>query len=176
MAKYSITKDPGADNIFALSKDLNAISIQITKNPGLSTATFNKNSTTKVRITKLKSSLPELVPDPSFNDPAAWSFAGFGATVTGGQLRFINATIASSATVPVIVPTVGSEYEYSFIVSAYPSPLTARILFGGVEIYNKDGVGTFTGTITATETSGLIFIMTLAGQLYLDNISIKEAA
>ena len=115
----------------------------------------------------------EYVPDPSFDDPSAWSFVGTGATVTGSQLRFINANIASSDTVPTITPVVGLEHEYSLTVSTYPgSPLKARILFGGVEIYNKDGTGTFTGTVTPNNTSGLIFQAQLVGQWFLDSISI----
>jgi len=114
-----------------------------------------------------------LVPDPGFDDPAAWSFVGSGATITGSQLRFINANIGASDTVPTITPVVGLEHQYSFAVSTYPgSPITARILFGGVEIYNKDGAGTFTGSVTPTNTSGLVFQSSLVGQWFLDNIEI----
>ena len=62
MTTYSITKDPNADNVFALSKDPDATEIQTTKNPGSATATFQKNAATKVRLAKGFTTLrPELV-------------------------------------------------------------------------------------------------------------------
>jgi len=117
--------------------------------------------------------LPELVPDPEFDDPAAWSFVGFGATITGGQLRFVNANIASSATIPAIVPAVGEIYTFDVDVERAPvSPFKTRILFGGVELYNNDGTGNFTGKIAAINNSGLIFQALFAGQWFLDRVSI----
>lgn len=115
----------------------------------------------------------ELVPDSGFDDPGAWSFVGSGASVTGSQLRFANAVISSSSTIPVIVPVVGKKYRYSISVERYPaSPTTARIRFAGVDIYNKDGAGVFSGVVTALTTDGLIFQSNLVGQWYLDDISI----
>ena len=65
MAKYSITKDPGADNVWALAqKDSSATAIEVTKNPGAATVTFQKNASTKVRIYKGETSIPSApVPD-----------------------------------------------------------------------------------------------------------------
>ena len=119
-------------------------------------------------------SIVEYVPDPGFDNAAAWSFAGTGASIADSQLKFINATIFSSATIPLIVPVVGVAYDYSIVVERYPSPITARILFGGVEIYNKHGVGTFTDTVTPISTTGLVFLATLSGQWFLDSLSITR--
>jgi hypothetical protein len=113
------------------------------------------------------------VPDSEFDDPAAWAFVGTGATITGGQLRFANPVIVSSQTIPLIVPTVGETYSYSIDVDRVPSSaIKERVLFGGVEIFNQDGAGVKTGTVTPINASGLIFQAQHVGQWYLNRISI----
>jgi len=116
----------------------------------------------------------QVVPDPEFDDPAAWSFVGVGASVTGGQLRFINPAIASSDTIPHITANIGESYPYSFDLSAAVGGfITARILFGGVEIYNNSMVlGTHSGDVVPINNNGLIFLMTGAGQRVFDRITI----
>ena len=50
MAKYSLTKGPVADNVWALTKDPDATKIEITKNPGFDTVAFSKNAATQVSL------------------------------------------------------------------------------------------------------------------------------
>jgi len=119
----------------------------------------------------------EQVPDPEFDDSSKWTFIGTGSSVTSGQLRFANPIIASSDTVPTISTVIGATYTYKFTVERSPvSAITQRILFGGVEIYNQDGAGDFSGEVTPINSSGLIFLAQLAGQWYLDRISIMASA
>ena len=116
----------------------------------------------------------QLVPDPEFDYPSAWTFSGFGASVTGGQLGLVNPTLASSTTVPPIVPEIGKAYPYKYILSAaIGSFLYARIWFGGVLIYNNSMVlGTHSGTVTPIAATGLIFQAQGAGQRIFDRIVI----
>lgn len=115
----------------------------------------------------------QVIPDPDFDDPAAWTFVGSGASITGGQLRFVNAAVVSSDTVPHIVAIPGRDYKYVIDVAAYQAgAITERILFGGTEIYSKNGIGTFTGDFVATTNDGLIFQASLAGQWFLNSIEI----
>lgn len=125
---------------------------------------------------RILNGLVEVIPDPEFNDDTAWSFSGTGATVADGKLTFVNSNILSSDTIPPVAAVPGANYYYNFIVSEYPylSPITARILFGGMEIYNKNGTGTFSGIITATSTSGLKFLANLTGRFVVDRISINR--
>jgi len=128
-----------------------------------------------IRIVSAPTGTAEHVPDPEFNDPDAWHFVGSGASITGGQLRFANPNIAASQTIPLIEAKIGVTYTYSIVVERYPaSPITARIRFGGELIYDKDGVGPFSGTVTPTTTGGLIFQATSVGQWYLDSLFLQE--
>ena len=52
MTQYSLTKDPNADHVVAVSKDLTATPIEITKDNGHETVTFQKDSAIKVRVVK----------------------------------------------------------------------------------------------------------------------------
>jgi hypothetical protein len=52
MTKYSLTKSLNADNVVAVSKDLSAIPIEVTKNTGSDTVTFRKNAAIKVKLVK----------------------------------------------------------------------------------------------------------------------------
>jgi hypothetical protein len=51
MTQYSLTKSPNADNVVALSKN-EGTPIEVTKNPGNDTVTFQKNASIKARIVK----------------------------------------------------------------------------------------------------------------------------
>ena len=77
MAKYSITKDPAADNIYSLAqKDLTATAIEVTKNPGNDTVTFQKNAATKARIVKAGGGV--------YSQPAAADLNGSTQYITWG--------------------------------------------------------------------------------------------
>jgi len=88
MAKYSITKDPNADNVFALSKDPDATEIQITKNPGSATATFQKNAATKVRLSKGESGTA--TPQPDLYIPLISDLVADTGTATTTVTRALN--------------------------------------------------------------------------------------
>lgn len=95
--------------------------------------------------------------------------------MTGGQLQMGNPVIGSSDTVPHVSARVGGYYDFELFVERYPAlPTTARILFGGVEIYNKNGTGAFAGRVRAINTNGLVILANSAGQWYLDYIRITE--
>lgn len=114
-----------------------------------------------------------MIPDPHCDDPAAWSFNGFGASVSGGNIRLVNANIVSSDTVPHVAAIIGLAYRYRIVVSTYAaSPFTARVRWGGQEIYNKNGAGTFYGEVTASAATGLVFQAQLAGQWFIDDIQV----
>lgn len=116
---------------------------------------------------------PELIPDPEFNDPASWEIAGFGGSVTGGQLVFINATVIRAAPLPDVLATTGQDYQYSIVVDEYTFGLSARILFGGVDLWTQDdGVGTFINTFTAAGDTGLV-AQALPATYKIGSISIK---
>ena len=52
MSKYSLTKGQANHTVALAQKDLAATPIEVTKNPGNQTVTFQKNSATKARIVK----------------------------------------------------------------------------------------------------------------------------
>lgn len=101
----------------------------------------------------------ELIPDPEFDNPAAWNIAGTGGAVTGGQLVFTLANVIAATPVPSLVPVIGDEYEYRIDIDSVSAfGLTARAHFGGVDIWEKaDGAGVFTGDVIATDATGLVF-------------------
>ena len=77
-----------------------------------------------------------------------------------------------------VLPLVGETYEYTAVVSSYGSATVALITYGGQEIYNKGAAGTFSGTLTASTTAGLVVDIDVetTSDFVLDSISIKRNA
>jgi len=106
----------------------------------------------------------ELIRDPEFLDPSAWSIAGFGGSVTGGQLKFTLANVPNASQNPPQNVELGKEYDYSIEIASYvPVGLVARALVGNQTIWDKsDGAGVFEGSVVASNTTGLVFQATVA--------------
>ena len=123
MAKYSITKDPGATNVFALSKDVGATEIEVTKNPGSATATFQKNAATKVRLAKGFTTLrPEIVSNGDMEAGATgWTPQGTATldvetTIVhaGSQsLKLTRGAVGNNNTSQSVTTVVGERYTVS---------------------------------------------------------------
>jgi hypothetical protein len=116
---------------------------------------------------------PELIPDPEFNDPTKWEIVGLGGSVTDSHLVFINANVIRAAPIPDVLASIGQDYQYSIVVNEFTYGLSARILFGGVDLWTQDnGIGTFVNTFTATGATGLV-AQALPATYKIDSISIK---
>lgn len=130
---------------------------------------------TDVRVPLVAVVNPELIPDPEFNDPTAWR-TGDGPEVSGGTLHFTNDQQREIFPSPLTYPAVpGRQYVYNIVVSAHPvSTTSSNIRWGDAEIYVRWGVGTKTGTVTASSTKGLhIYSWDCQGWV-IESISIKE--
>lgn len=122
--------------------------------------------------------MAELVPDPGFDNPAAWSIPpGTGGTVSGSELLFVNSSCIGATTIPAIAAKVGEKYTYSIEVLEYAaSATTAVVNFGGAPIWNKGTVGTFTGTVEAVSTYGIAINALLTGRWAIGRLSIQNQA
>lgn len=110
----------------------------------------------------------QLIPNPEFNNPAAWSIGSIllPTAVTGGTLH-IDATLAVTAGIPPTYPTgtispvnalpvqLGSTYNYELKVSSSVTPSgSILVLFGNELIWHTAfGAGTFSGEITVEDIS-----------------------
>ena len=127
----------------------------------------------------------ELVTDPEFDDPSAWTISPtLDASVTGGQL-VINSAFATGRVEPAVSPGMqfGSTYYYEIVVSSdsgIGSGITVSI--GGEPRWGTgSGTGTFTGAFTLESQEPVpnfgyqLFIDYQGGAATFDRISIKMA-
>ena len=119
---------------------------------------------------------PELVPDPGFDDPSSWEVGVGATTIENGQLIVINYT-GLILPVPGIDTSIGATYQYSLTVDLVNN-LTGggKITIGGETIWEPSyNTGTFTGSLVASDTNGLVFnfLSPYVGRAEFDSISIK---
>lgn len=101
---------------------------------------------------------PELILDPGFNDPASWNVGTGSSFVDNGHLVVINHT-GFIFSVPAIETIIGQTYQYSLIVDVVNNLSGGgKVTVGENIIWQPDsGSGTFTGTVVAAGTGGLVF-------------------
>lgn len=97
-----------------------------------------------------------MIPDPTFDDPTAWSITTTQGTaaVTGGAL--VCTGWRGSVTCAAPLPEIGTVYAYRAEISAFSGAGLAVIQYGGTipPIWTgAQGTGTFTGRFTATDDS-----------------------
>ena len=119
---------------------------------------------------------PELVSDPGFDDPSSWD-VGIGLSAIGsGQLIVINHT-GFIFPEPKLVTEVVTIYQYSLAVDLVNNLLGGgKVTVGGQTIWQpSDDVGTFSGTVVASNTAGLVFnfLTSYAGRAEFDSVSLK---
>ena len=121
---------------------------------------------------------PELIPDPYFDDPSGWDVGIGSSTVTNGHLVIINHS-GFIFPVPQIATIIGESYHYSMIVDLVNNPSGGgKITVGGQTIWEpSDDVGTFAGTVVATDTGGLVFnfLNPYLGRAEFDFVSVAIA-
>jgi len=118
----------------------------------------------------------QFVHDPDFNDPSAWDIAGFGATISGGRLRYVLAGSIRCAPEPSKRPVIGQDYKYSVDIAEQTNTLgTQQVLFGGHTLWEKSqGPGVFSGDLVAITDDELVF-QGLAGATYqVESVSIED--
>ena len=100
----------------------------------------------------------ELILDPDFNDPASWDIGIGSSKVENGHLVVINHA-GFIFPEPAIETEVGKTYQYSLIVD-FVNNLSGggKVTVGAQTIWEPSyDTGTFTGTVVATNTGGLVF-------------------
>lgn len=121
---------------------------------------------------------PELIPDRHFDDSSSWGVGIGSSTVTNGHLVVINHS-GFIFPVPQIATVIGESYHYSLIVDLVNNPSGGgKITVGGQMIWEpSDNIGTFAGTIVATDTSGLVFnfLNPYLGRAEFDFVSVAIA-
>lgn len=109
----------------------------------------------------------ELIPDPSFDDPAAWFQIAGGGTVSGGQLTYLpSGAQQGTRTLPeVFAPANGVEIFWEVDVDAITGGF-AGFNFGGVVFHQQFGnpAGLYSGSFIVTDfTKGFIISPVITG-------------
>lgn len=98
----------------------------------------------------------EIIVDPEFDDPSAWSLFGSSA-ITGGQLVFTaansNLVLESDSS---YLSVGGASYRVTVVVASTDvTPIAATVGYGNSIVWNSniDGAGTHTKTIVALEST-----------------------
>jgi hypothetical protein len=101
---------------------------------------------------------PELIADPYFDDPTSWDVGVGSSTVVNGHLVVIDHS-GFIFPVPQITTVIGESYQYSLVVDLVNNLSGGgKITVGGQTIWEpSNNIGTFTGTVVATDTGGLVF-------------------
>ena len=117
---------------------------------------------------------PELVSDPSFDNPSAW-VAGTNISVSGGNAIYNSATHGTNLDGPTSAIAKGKTYLVSITVSSYTSGKITIYMGGAGGAKIGTGVGVFSTAITATtNTSGINLQADSICAMTLSDVSIKE--
>ena len=130
-------------------------------------------------IAKAKKLGIELVPDPDFDSPAAWTIdQAFGVSIARGQLVINEYAGLSTSTYPSVALNMveGVEYNYEIVVSQLDNQGgVLQVDSTGTTLWQvSDGIGTFTGTYTTDYGPYFNTITSFPGSVTFDRISIKE--
>lgn len=119
---------------------------------------------------------PELLADPNFDDPGSWDVGIGNSIVENGQLIVISHS-GFIFPEPGISIDIGATYQYELTVDLVNNPSgNGKITVGGQTIWEPgDNIGTFVGTVVASDTAGLVFnfITSYAGRAEFDSVSVK---
>jgi hypothetical protein len=117
----------------------------------------------------------ELVPDPDFNDPASWDVGAGSSKIENGQLVVINHS-GFIFPEPKIETEVGKTYHYALTVTLVNNLSGGGKVTVGAQTIWEPGfdTGTFTGTVVATGTGGLVFnfLTSYIGRAEFDSVSV----
>lgn len=119
---------------------------------------------------------PELLADPDFDDPSSWDVGSGSSVVENGHLVVINHTGLIFPD-PQLETFIGTTYQYSLSV-AFVNNLSGggKVTIGGQTIWEPGyNTGIFTGSLLASDTTGLVFnfLTPYVGRAEFDSISIK---
>ena len=117
-------------------------------------------------------SQPELISDPSFDDPLAWTTSLGGWVVADGKAT-ANGTNSASVYLTSALLEVGATYEVEFVVSDYTSGNVRPIVGDYSDIVGISGPGSYTATVQLTHGNSLGFrSASFVGSI--TSISVKE--
>jgi hypothetical protein len=118
----------------------------------------------------------ELISDPDFNNPASWDVGIGSSKVENGHLVVINHA-GFIFPEPLIATEVGVTYQYSLIVDFVNNTSgSGKVTIGAQTIWEPSyDTGTFTGTVVATNTGGLVFnfLTPYLGRAEFDYVSVS---
>ena len=119
---------------------------------------------------------PELVPDPEFDNSAAWSLTG-GVSVTGGRLVFSGGA-ATATPVDAVNIVVGRCYRVEYTIDQAISGSAISFYLGGYGGQQRSTVGTFVEYIVAPGTGKPLFSTRGAATFIgsVSNFSVKEVS
>ena len=100
----------------------------------------------------------ELISDTDFDNPASWDVGIGSSKIENGHLVVINHS-GFIFPEPRIATEVGITYQYSLIVDFVNNTSgSGKVTIGAQTIWEPSyNTGTFTGTVVATNTGGLVF-------------------
>jgi hypothetical protein len=104
------------------------------------------------------------------------TFSGTATTTSD----ILTVAIGDSATLTsdsAAIPLIGGSYIYEIVVDTFSAATTFTISYGGVDIYDAAGIGTYTGQFTATTADNLaIVIDTVAtADIVVSKLNIRRA-
>jgi hypothetical protein len=116
----------------------------------------------------------ELIPDPSFDNPLAWTESHAETSVSGGAAHFVGTTANRSILVePVLRLVPGGIYTVTIEIANRVAG-GARINGGGFPTTNFSANGVFTNTYTATTTGQMSVLAPTGTTLDVVYASIKR--
>lgn len=100
----------------------------------------------------------ELIPDPGFDDPAAWP-SNVAVSVSGSQMTVQPGYTISVQPISPVSAEVGVTYSWELDVAQISAVGTYFMTFGGVNFWTQPQVpGVYSGSFVATSTSVLQLI------------------
>lgn len=116
----------------------------------------------------------DIVINGNFSTDTSW-VKGTGVTISGGTANSDGTNVGTATFVNQTIPIVsGKSYEVTFtIISLTSGSCFAQL--GGVNGTNRTAPGTYTQTIVAGASGGIVIFQTVANTIAsIDNVSVKE--